>query len=112
MTDKLTDDDRELVEAVLNLAQITADAQLDDDVREDTQSLIIAMADLFGIQKTSVTVTETDNPDGSYTLRVVETLEKPKPKLTVVADNSADNNNREPDSAQDNSRDEDPSTIH
>ena len=96
---RLQEDEQEILEAVLNLAQITADSQLDDDAKEDAQTVIEALADLFEIPRTRVTVDEQENSDGTITLTITQSTDdvQKKPHLTVISnDQPHANNNDEP----------------
>ena len=94
---RLTEEQQDLLESVLNLASITADAQIDDDAKEDAYEVIEALADLFEIPRTRVTVDETENADGSLTFTVSSiTEDRPKSHLKLVADNPQDNDNTPP----------------
>lgn len=83
----LTDEDRELVESVLAMAQRVVDLQYDADIEQELQNLLLDMADLFQIETHEMYIKE--HEDGTITVTVKdEELEEPavrKPKLTVIS---------------------------
>ena len=71
-----------LVEEVLALAQRTVDAQYDEDVQDELQSIVDTVGELFGCDRTELTVTAID--EDTFTV----TIEQPKPikpTLTLVS---------------------------
>ena len=92
----IDEETRELVEALIHLAQIAAQAQIDEDAQDDAYSLMNAVADTFGIERHEVTIDETEHEDGSLTLHIRTDEVKPKPTLTVISNdnlNTNDNSN-------------------
>ena len=74
--------------AVLNMAEMTADNQMDDDAREDARELIMAVAELFDIPTHRFEIEESDQ---DHTIVVKLHIDKPKPTLTLVSDNDNPN---------------------
>ena len=77
--------------AVLNLAEMTADNQMDDDSREDARELIMAVAELFDIPTHRFELeTHTSDDDNTIVIRIHT---DPKPRLTLVSDNTPNTHN-------------------
>ena len=85
---ELTEENENIITAVLNLAQITADAQIDDLAKQDAYDIIEALADLCDIPKTTVKIEETHNDDGSVDVHIEAQPEPTKPTLTLISDNT------------------------
>jgi len=82
------------VSAVLNLAEMTADNQMNDEAREDARELIMAVAELFDIPSHRFEITECEQ-DHSIVIKIHTEVDS-KPKLTLVSDNTHnDNDNSE-----------------
>ena len=78
--------------AVLNLAEMTADNQMDDDARADARELILAVADLFDIPTHRFEIEECEQ-DHSIVIKIHSDNDS-KPKLTLVSNNATlDNDN-------------------
>ena len=77
--------------AVLNLAEMTADNQMDDEAREDARELIMATAELFDIPTHRFEIEECTQ-DHSIVIKIHTEVDD-KPKLTLVSDNTPNTNN-------------------
>ena len=80
--------------SVLNMAEMTADNQMDDDARADARELIMAVADLLHIPTHRFEIEECEQ-DHSIVVRIHKDIDS-KPKLTLVSNNNLndnDNNN-------------------
>lgn len=75
--------------AVLNMAEMTADNQMDDDARADARELIMAVAELFDIPTYKFEYEQTEE-DHSIVVKI--NIDKPKPKLTLVSNNDINDN--------------------
>jgi|TARA_B110000977_G_C10936093_1_gene439060 pyruvate/2-oxoglutarate dehydrogenase complex dihydrolipoamide dehydrogenase (E3) component len=73
----LTEDDRFFVESVLAMAQQIVDAQYDEDVADDLQTLLVEVANMFDITSSKANVVE--HEDGSLTVSFEE-QDKPEKK--------------------------------
>lgn len=79
--------------AVLNLAEMTADNQMDDEAREDARELIMAAAELFDIPTHRFELeTHTSDDDNTIVIRIHTDS---KPKLTLVSDNTPTSNDND-----------------
>lgn len=79
--------------AVLNLAEMTADNQMDDEAREDARELIMAAAELFDIPTHRFELeTHTSDDDNTIVIRIHT---DPKPRLTLVSDNTPTSNDND-----------------
>ena len=79
--------------AVLNLAEMTADNQMDDEAREDARELIMATAELFDIPTHRFELeTHTSDDDNTIVIRIHTDS---KPKLTLVSDNTPNSNDND-----------------
>lgn len=76
--------------SVLNMAEMTADNQMDDDARADARELIMAVADLFDIPTHRFEIEECSQ-DHSIVVRIHKDIEA-KPKLTLVSNNDLNDN--------------------
>ena len=72
---------------------MTADNQMDDDARADARELIMATAELFDIP-THKFEYESDVDDNTIVIKI-HTDSKSKPKLTLVSDNTHNNDNND-----------------
>ena len=80
----------DLISAVLSLAELAADAQINDEDRRDAQTLITSLAELCGYPAYDVEVKETHNEDGSVDVHIATHEVKPKPTLTVYTNDRID----------------------
>ena len=86
----LTEETLDTITAVLNLAELAADIQIDEDSQQEARTVIQALAELVGIPAYEVHIQETHNDDGSTDIHI-ETVEKrAKPKLTVIHNDNMD----------------------
>ena len=89
----LDDATQEDLETVMNWAQELIDLQKDDDCRDEMLSILLNLADTFDITRTEVHVEEDyDETTGVATLTIRTGAEEKKPKLTVVSDNTSNDN--------------------
>ena len=93
ITIELTIEQENLLAAVLNLAEMTADVQINEDDRDDARDLIQSVAELFNIANTQISHEETVNDDGDIVVTIKSHYNAPKPKLTVVSDNTPKGSN-------------------
>ena len=87
----LSEEDRLCIEAVLTLAQTTVDAQYNDEMAEELQSVLVECAELFGIESLKTNITEND--DGSVTM-TFEEPETKKPSLRVINGSKPDDDDK------------------
>ena len=80
----------DLVSAVLGLAELAADAQMNAEDRADAHTLINSLAELCGYPAYDVSVEETHNEDGSIDVHIATHEVKPKPTLTVYTNDNID----------------------
>ena len=73
---------------MLNLAEMTADNQINELDRDDSRALIEEVAQLFDIANTQIEVEESTNAEGDIVVTIKSHYNAPKPKLTVVSDNT------------------------
>jgi len=73
---------------VLNLAEMTADVQINEDDRDDARDLIQSVAELFNIANTQIETEEDYKDNGDVVVTIKSHYNAPKPKLTVVSDNT------------------------
>ena len=99
ITLELTQEQKDLVAAVLNLAEMTADNQINELDRDDSRALIEEVAQLFDIANTQIEVEESTNAEGDIVVTIKSHYNAPKPKLTLVSNNdmtlSNDNDNND-----------------
>lgn len=86
----LDDATLDLISAVLSLAELAADAQLNAEDRADAHTLINSLAELCGYPAYDVEVQETHNEDGSVDVHISTHEIKPKPTLTVYTNDNID----------------------
>ena len=84
---------------MLNLAEMTADNQINELDRDDSRALIEEVAQLFDIANTQIEVEESTNDEGDIVVTIKSHYNAPKPKLTLVSNNdmnlSNDNDNND-----------------
>lgn len=84
---------------MLNLAEMTADNQINELDRDDSRALIEEVAQLFDIANTQIEVEESTNAEGDIVVTIKSHYNAPKPKLTLVSNNdmtlSNDNDNND-----------------
>ena len=73
---------------MLNLAEMTADSQLNEDDRTDARDMIQEVAELFNIANTQVDFEETVKDNGDVVVTIKSHYNQARPKLTVVSDNT------------------------
>ena len=73
---------------MLNLAEMTADSQLNEQDRDDARDMIQEVAELFNIANTQVDFEETVKDNGDVVVTIKSHLNQARPKLTVVSDNT------------------------
>ena len=99
ITIELSKEQENLLAAVLNLAEMTADVQINEDDRDDARDLIKSVAELFNIANTQIEHEETTNDEGDIVVTIKSHYNAPKPKLTLVSNNdmtlSNDNDNND-----------------
>ena len=80
----------------MNLAEMAADIQIDEDAKEDARTVIQELARLAGIPAYEVHIEETHNDDGSVDVHIatLEVKTESKPKLTVISNDNIDNHNK------------------
>ena len=84
-----------MVASVLNLAEMTADNQINEEDRADARELIGRVAELLGIPYQGLEFEEDVNDDGDIVVTIRRDEPKPqKPKLTLVS--NVDTNDNEP----------------
>ena len=88
ITIELSKEQENLLAAVLNLAEMTADVQINEEDRTDARDLIQSVAELFNIANTQIEHEETTNDEGDIVVTIKSHYNAPKPKLTVVSDNT------------------------
>ena len=87
----IDDDNQELLESCMNLAQRVIDLQEDDETAESMQYELEELADRFGIQRARVITTETARDDGTIDINIrLESDEPERPKFTVIEGNKED----------------------
>ena len=84
----------DLMSAVLSLAELAADAQINDEDRADAHTLITSLAELCGYPAYDVEVKETHNEDGSVDVHIatheINTDNHKKPNLTLISNDNMD----------------------
>ena len=78
---------------MLNLAEMTADAQINEQDREDARDLIQSVAELFNIANTQFETEEDTNEHGDVVVTIKSHYNAARPKLTVVSDNTPKGSN-------------------
>ena len=73
---------------MLNLAEMTADSQLNEDDRDDARDMIQEVAELFNIANSQIDFEETVKDNGDVVVTIKSHYNTPKPKLTIVSDNT------------------------
>ena len=83
----------------MNLAEMAADIQIDDDAKEDARTVIQKLAELAGIPAYEVHIEETHNSDGSTDIHIetVKVKQDVKPKLTVISNDNMDSDKHKSD---------------
>ena len=95
ITYTLKEEESNLVASVLNLAEMTADNQINEEDRADARELIGRVAELLGIPYQGLEFEEDVNDDGDIVVTIRRDEPKPqKPKLTLVS--NVDTNDNEP----------------
>ena len=76
----------------MNLAEMAADIQIDEDAKADARTVIQKLAELAGIPAYEVHIEETHNDDGSVDVHIAahEVKHDSKPKLTVISNDNID----------------------
>ena len=78
----------------MNLAEMAADIQIDEDAKEDARTVIQKLAELTGIPAYEVHIQETHNDDGSTDIHIetheINTNNHKKPNLTVISNDNMD----------------------
>jgi hypothetical protein len=90
---ELTQETLDLMAAVCNLAEMTADCQIDEDAREEARTLIEELGRRVGLPMTRLELEETELEDGSLSviIRNHEIAHDVRPKLTVITNDNMDN---------------------
>ena len=89
---ELTEENTDIITVVMNLAEMAADIQIDDDAKADARTVIQKLAELVGIPSYEVHIEETHNDDGSTDIHIEtkEVTHNKKPKLTVISNDNMD----------------------
>ncbi len=76
----------------MNLAEMAADVQIDEDAKEDARTVINRLAELCGIPAYEVHIEETHNEDGTMDVHIatLEVTHNKKPVLTVISNDNMD----------------------
>jgi len=76
----------------MNLAEMAADIQIDEDAQQEARTVIQELARLAGIPAYEVHIEETHNDDGSTDIHIQtkEVKQDVKPKLTVISNDNMD----------------------
>jgi type III secretory pathway component EscV len=76
----------------MNLAEMAADIQIDEDAQQEARTVIQELANLVGIPAYEVHIEETHNDDGTVDVHIetVEVKQDVKPKLTVISNDNMD----------------------
>jgi hypothetical protein len=76
----------------MNLAEMAADVQIDEDAKEDARTVINRLAELCGIPAYEVHIEETHNEDGTMDVHIatLEVTPSKKPVLTVISNDNMD----------------------
>ena len=78
----------------MNLAEMAADIQIDEDAKQDARTVIERLAELTGIPAYEVHIQETHNDDGSTDIHIetheINTHNHKKPNLTVISNDNMD----------------------
>jgi len=78
----------------MNLAEMAADIQIDEDAKADARTVIERLAELTGIPAYEVHIQETHNDDGSTDIHIetheINTHNHTKPNLTVISNDNMD----------------------
>ena len=81
----------------MNLAEMAADIQIDDDAKEDARTVIERLAELTGIPAYEVHIEETHNDDGTVDVHIAthekSTHSHTRPNLTVISNDNMDKDN-------------------
>ena len=79
----------------MNLAEMAADIQIDEDAQQEARTVIQELARLAGIPAYEVHIEETHNDDGSTDIHIQtkEVKQDVKPKLTVISNDNMDKDN-------------------
>ena len=84
----------DIITVVMNLAEMAADIQIDDDAKDDARTVIQKLAELTGIPAYEVHIEETHNDDGTVDVHIatheVSTNTHKKPNLTVISNDNMD----------------------
>ena len=89
---ELTEETVDIITVVMNLAEMAADCQIDEDAKDDARTVIQKLAELVGIPSYEVHIEETHNDDGSTDIHI-ETkavTHNKRPKLTVISNDNMD----------------------
>ena len=78
---------------MLNLAEMTADNQINELDRDDSRALIEEVAQLFDIANTQIEVEESTNAEGDIVVTIKSHYNAPKPRLTLVSNRDLTPNN-------------------
>ena len=78
---------------MLNLAEMTADVQINEDDRDDARDLIQSVAELFNIANTQFETEEDYKDNGDVVVTIKSHYNAARPKLTVVSDNTPKGSN-------------------
>lgn len=89
---ELTEENMDTITAVLDLAELAADIQIDEDAQQEARTVIQQLAELVGIPSYEVHIEETHNDDGSTDIHIEtrEVTHNKKPKLTVITNDNID----------------------
>jgi len=72
---------------------MTADSQLNEHDRDDARDMIQEVAELFNIANTQVDFEEDVKDNGDVVVTIKSHYNTPKPRLTVVSDNTPKGSN-------------------
>lgn len=78
---------------MLNLAEMTADSQLNEQDRDDARDMIQEVAELFNIANTQFETEELVKDNGDIVVTIKSHYNYARPKLTVVSDNTPKGSN-------------------
>ena len=80
----------------MNLAEMAADIQIDEDAKDDARTVINKLAELCGIPAYEVHIEETHNDDGTVDVHIAthKIKTESKPKLTVITNDNIESHDK------------------